>query len=58
MDIDTIDVESTDFIFEKPSRIIITGSSGQGKSHFIEQLVKNILTSFIRLFYVDPQIDY
>ena len=49
MDIDDIDVELTDFIFEKPSRIIITESSGQGKSHFIEQLVKKHINKFYKI---------
>ena len=39
-DVESIDVEDNDLIFEKPERIIVTGSSNTGKTYLVEQLVK------------------
>ena len=32
-DLEGVDLEETDFIFEKPKRIIVTGSSNTGKTN-------------------------
>ena len=48
-DVDSIDVDKSDFIFEKSKRIIVTGSSGSGKTHFVEQLVKKYSDKFYKI---------
>ena len=48
-DIETIHVEYNDFIFEKPERIIVTGSSNTGKTHLVEQLVKKYIDKFYKI---------
>ena len=49
LDIESIDVEDSDFIFEKPERIIVTGSSNTGKTYLVEQLVKKYTDKFYKI---------
>ena len=48
-DLEGVDLEETDFIFEKPERIIVTGSSNTGKTHLVEELVKKHIDKFYRI---------
>ena len=49
LDLECIDLEQTDFIFEKPERIIVSGSSNVGKSFLVEQLVKKHIDKFYKI---------
>ena len=48
-DLQSIEVEPSDFIFEKPERLIVTGSSNTGKSFLVEQLVKKHVDKFYKI---------
>lgn len=48
-DIESVDVEDSDLIFEKPERIIVTGSSNTGKTYLVEQLVKKYTDKFYKI---------
>ena len=48
-DIESIDVEDSDFIFEKPERIIVTGSTNTGKTYLVEHLVKKYIDKFYKI---------
>ena len=47
--IESVDLEETDFIFEKPERIIVTGSSNTGKTHLVEHLVRKHIDKFYKI---------
>ena len=44
-----LDIQIDKFIFDDPERIIITGSSGSGKTHLIENLVRKYNHKFYRI---------
>ena len=48
-DLQTIELERSDFLFEKPERIIVTGSSATGKTFLVEQLVKKHNDKFYKI---------
>ena len=48
-DLQTVNLEQCDFIFEKPERVIITGSSNTGKTFLVEQLVKKHIEKFYKI---------
>ena len=48
-ELETVDLEESDFIFEKPERIIVTGSSNAGKTYLVEQLVKKYIDKFYKI---------
>ena len=48
-DLETVDLEESDFIFEKPERVIVSGSSNSGKTYLVEQLVKKHTDKFYKI---------
>lgn len=56
-DASILSLEVEKLIFDEPERIIITGSSGTGKTHLVEQLVKKYAHRFYRIMVVGTKND-
>ena len=48
-DIIDLNLETNDLLFEKPERIILTGTSYSGKTFLVEQLIKKYSHKFYRI---------
>ena len=48
-DLQSIEIEKNDFMFAKPERILVTGSSNTGKTFLVEQLVKKNIDKFYKI---------
>ena len=48
-DLETVNLEEGDLIFQKPERIIVSGSSNTGKTHLVEELVRKHTDKFYKI---------